>query len=273
MSTRRSPAVAGRFYPASATVLEKEIRAYLDAADTTVEPLGAISPHAGIMYSGKCAGRLVGALDHIPDTVIMLGPNHTGLGQAIAVDPHDEWETPLGRALVDESLRRALLEAGPGWIAQDALAHRREHSIEVQLPFFQVRRPDLRFLPVCLGFADYDLAVALGHALMEALHACGRKDFLLLASSDMSHFLPQEKAVELDRMALDPFLAMEPRRAWDTVRSRRITMCGFVPATTVLAACLEAGASSARLLHYTTSMEASGDASSVVGYASVVFLP
>lgn len=273
MSTKRTSAVAGRFYPASAAALKMEILAHLKGAGDKVQPLGAISPHAGIMYSGSCAGRLIGALDHIPDTLVILGPNHTGMGKAIAVDPHDEWETPLGSAFVDGELRRALLEIGRGWISEDAAAHRREHSIEVQLPFFQVRRSDLRFLPVCLGFADYDVAVALGHALMEALRQCGRDDFLLLASSDMSHFLPQSRAEKMDRLALDPFLALDPRRAWDTIRSHDISMCGFVPAVTVLSACLKAGASRAKLIHYTTSMEASGDASSVVGYASMVFLP
>lgn len=272
MSTKRSPAVAGRFYPASAIALEQEIRSYLDGAKEKIQPLGAVSPHAGIMYSGKCAGKLIGAIEHIPDTVIILGPNHTGLGKAIAVDPNNEWETPFGNAKVDDELRRTVLEIGHGWVSLDAAAHRREHSIEVQLPFLQLRRMDLRFLPICLGFSDYEITQSLAHVLVEALHACNRNDFLLIASSDMSHFVPQSTAEKMDHVALTPFLALDPYRAWNTVISNNISMCGFVPAVTVLSACLETGATSAKLIDYTTSMETSKDASSVVGYASMVFL-
>jgi MEMO1 family protein len=271
----RRPAVAGRFYPSSAVILEREIQGALSRASRLeVQPLAALCPHAGIEYSGGTAGRLVGALPSVPDTVILLGPNHTGSGEAVAVAPHDAWETPLGQVPLHGPLRERLLSLGPEWIAADAEAHRREHSLEVQLPFLQCRRQDFRILPVCLGFHEYLPAAELARLLVEAADAvCGRDKYLIIASTDMSHFHPQKVAETLDHAALEPFLAMDPERAWETVTSRDISMCGIVPSVCALVAARLRGATSARLVHYTTSLEASGDASSVVGYAAMVFSP
>ena len=197
MYSIRRPVVAGRFYPSSADGLEREIRGHLaQATPLEVAPLAALCPHAGTVYSGGTAGRLIGALPELPDTVILLGPNHTGLGEAVAVAPHDAWETPLGEVALDGPLRERLLALGPEWIAADANAHRREHSLEVQLPFLQCRRPDVRVLPVCLGFHDYLPAVELAHLLVQAAdEVCGRGKYLIIASTDMSHFHPDRKSV------------------------------------------------------------------------------
>ena len=264
--------MAGRFYPSSAGALESKIQSYLKLAKPLPElPLAALSPHAGIMYSGSTAGRLVGALPSVPDTVIFLGPNHTGLGQPIAVDSHDAWETPLGTVELDTQLRERLVSLGPEWISVDAAAHRREHSIEVQLPFFQCRRKDFRILPICLGFHEYLPAVELARLLVQAAdEVCGH-NYIIIASTDLSHFLDQKTTENLDHAALEPFLEMDPEKAWNTVVSRNISMCGVIPAICALSAALLSGATSAQLIHYTTSMEASGDASSVVGYAAMVF--
>jgi len=272
MQSVRRPVVAGRFYPSSSGALESEIQSYLKLASPLPElPLAALSPHAGIMYSGGTAGRLVGALPSIPDTVILLGPNHTGAGLPIALDPHDAWETPLGTVAVHSELRERLVSLGPEWIATDAAAHRREHSLEVQLPFFQCRRKDFRILPICLGFHEYLPAAELARLLVQAAdEVCGR-NYIIIASTDMSHFHAQKTAENLDHEALEPFLEMDPLKAWETVVSRDISMCGVIPAVCALSAALLSGATRAQLIHYTTSMEASGDASSVVGYAAMVF--
>ncbi|MBU1242964.1 AmmeMemoRadiSam system protein B [Myxococcota bacterium] len=272
MHSVRRPVVAGRFYPSSAGALEREVKNYLSLAHTLAEqPVAALCPHAGIQYSGGTAGRLMGALPTIPDTVILLGPNHTGLGLPVAVDSHDAWETPLGTVAVHTPLRDRLISLGPEWIAADAEAHRREHSLEVQLPFLQCRRNDFRILPICLGFHEYAPAVELAHLLVQAADEICGSNYIIIASTDMSHFHPQETALRLDHEALEPFLEMNPEKAWDTVVSRDISMCGVIPAVCALSAALLAGATRARLIHYATSMEASGDASSVVGYASMVF--
>ena len=272
MQSVRRPVVAGRFYPSSPRALEDEIQSYLQLAKTLpVQPIAALCPHAGIQYSGGTAGRLVGALPVIPDTVIFLGPNHTGLGLPIAVDPHDAWETPLGTLCLHAGLRDRLIALGPEWIAADAAAHRREHSIEVQLPFFQGRRKDFQILPICLGFHEYPPAAELARLLVQAADEVCGQNYIIIASTDMSHFHPQKKAQTLDHAALEPFLEMNPEKAWETVVSRDISMCGVIPAVCALSAALRSGATRAQLIHYTTSMEASGDASSVVGYASMVF--
>ncbi len=272
MHSVRRPVVAGRFYPSSSIALEREVKNYLSFAEPLAEqPIAALCPHAGIQYSGGTAGRLLGALPMIPDTVILVGPNHTGLGLPVAVDSHDAWETPLGVVPVHSALRDRLISLGPEWIAADADAHRREHSLEVQLPFLQCRRSDFHILPICLGFHDYTPAVELAHVLIQAADEICSSNYIIIASTDMSHFHPQETATRLDHAALAPFLDMNPGKAWETVVSRDISMCGVVPAVCALSAALLAGATRARLIHYSTSMEASGDASSVVGYASMVF--
>jgi AmmeMemoRadiSam system protein B len=228
--------------------------------------LACIAPHAGYVYSGGVAGKLFGHLD-LPRRVVVLGPNHTGAGAEVAVAPHHQWETPLGPETVDRDLAERLLARFPEATLDDR-AHGREHSIEVQLPFLHRRRPDVEILPVCLSHLSEMDCVRLGETLADLFEELGEPAGIV-ASSDMTHYQPDNIARELDRKAIDAALARDPTLLYDTVHREGITMCGVVPATVALVAANRLGASGAHLVAYATSGDASGDYSAVVGYAGV----
>jgi AmmeMemoRadiSam system protein B len=260
----RPPAVAGAFYPADPGSLRRTVEALLDVGAPPRPAFGAVVPHAGYVYSGGVAGKTYSLLD-IPQRVVVLCPNHTGLGASAAVDSHDAWRTPLGDVPVDAGLAADFLRRCPRATLDDR-AHVAEHSLEVQLPFLQLRRPDVRFLPVCLGAADLDLCREVGQACGE-LAAGGA---LLLASSDMNHYESRQVGNRKNRMALDRIEAIDPEGLFATVLSEDISMCGFLPATALLYAARSSGITRAEVVAQADSGDRTGDPSSVVGYAGVV---
>jgi MEMO1 family protein len=271
VNLEREPAVAGRFYPAEAEVLAEEVAHLLaerPGGRASVEPprpaLGVLAPHAGYAYSGPVAGATYARVD-VPDRVIVLCPNHTGAGMRVAAWPGGGWRTPLGRIAVDEAMTGELI--AEGLATPDRDAHLREHSLEVQLPFLQLRRPDFSIAALCLGSLPWPRCEELGRTVARAAR---RHRALVVASSDMSHYLPARVAREKDRLALERVLALDPRGLHEVVTRERISMCGFVPATVMLVAAVEMGAREAELVRYGTSGDVTGDDESVVGYAGVV---
>jgi AmmeMemoRadiSam system protein B len=262
----RPPAVAGAFYPGTRKALDEALTILVPQGDSHHELLACISPHAGYVYSGAVAGRLFSHLS-IPRRVIVLGPNHTGAGARIAVAPHESWSTPFGEQLLDTEFAQRLLEAVPSAEA-DPRAHWREHSIEVQLPFLMHRRNDLRILPICLKHLSLNACVELGTGLARLI---GEVDepVGIVASSDMTHYRPDEVARAQDHLAIDAALERDPEKLFETVHGEGISMCGIIPATVALTAANLLGATGAHLVAYATSGEVSGDTSSVVGYAGV----
>jgi AmmeMemoRadiSam system protein B len=264
----REPIVAGTFYPRGAAALEEDVRRWIDLQPVRHQLVACIAPHAGYVYSGGVAGSIYGHLD-IPPTVILLGPNHTGAGSAVAVAPHERWRTPLGDLSLATGLGRRLVDRAP-LATFDPRAHIREHSLEVHLPFLLARRPDLEILPVCLAHLRLEDCLDLGRILARIV-----SDFAepvgIVASSDMSHYLPEEEANRLDHLAIDAALTRDPVKLYETVHRHGITMCGVVPATVALAAANDLGAVGGHLVAYQTSGAASGDHSSVVGYAGICF--
>ncbi len=236
-------------------------------AEEEREAVGIVVPHAGYLYSGAIAGQTFARVG-VPKRVVILGPNHHGLGQPAAVYPEGSWLTPLGEIAIDRELTAAILRECPGMVP-DAAAHRLEHSLEVQLPFIQVRQPQAAIVPICLSFGQIDDLLALGEGLGRALAACPEK-VLMVASSDMTHYEPGTVAREKDRQALEPLLALDPQGLYHTVRGERISMCGVVPTVVMLAAARHLGASRAELVHYGNSGDVTGDQSQVVGYAGVI---
>ena len=272
----RRPAVAGRFYPASADQLAREVASYLlpgageDAgpgAVTTRPACAVMAPHAGYVYSGAVAGRVFARVE-VPPRVIIMCPNHTGAGPVISVMTEGAYRIPGADVAVDTALAAAIMSEVPEARA-DRAAHRAEHAIEVELPFLLARQPRLRIVPMVLGRLPLAETLALGQALHRAVQRVG-EDVLVLASSDMSHYLPDARARVVDRMALTPLLGFDPQGLYRTVVTHDISMCGFVPATAMLAYAREAGAAAPELLAYATSGDAFGDTSRVVGYAGVV---
>jgi len=262
----REPAVAGMFYPGTAAALEQDLLRYIVPDPEPHHLLGCIAPHAGYMYSGPVAGRLYGHLE-IPGRVVVLGPNHTGMGESVAVAPHRAWKTPLGSEPVDVELGRLLVQEFPA-ATFDATAHWREHSLEVQLPFLMARRSSVQILPVALGHLGLSECLELGAALARAIRQAG-EPVGIVASSDMTHYEPDAVARKRDRVAIEAALSLDPAVLYAEVRRHAITMCGVVPATVMLEAVRQLGAATAHLVDYATSGDTGGDRSSVVGYAGI----
>jgi hypothetical protein len=262
----RPPAVAGRFYPADPATLAREVEAHLGTATAKPRPrLAVVAPHAGYVYSGKVAGAVFAATE-VPRKVVVLAPNHTGLGRGVAVWPSGAFALPGGEVPIDEAITRALLAAPP--FVADTEAHQREHALEVELPFLRARRPDLQVAAVIVGGAGLEACLEVGERLAEAIRAAG-EPVLVVASSDMSHYLPNAEARRVDARALEPLLALDPEGLYRRVRDEDISMCGVLPVTCALACARRLGAQSAELVAYATSAEAFGDESRVVGYAGV----
>jgi hypothetical protein len=267
----RRPAVAGTFYADDASTLRNQLEtSFLGPLGPGRAPklgrgprkiLGGMAPHAGYVFSGMVAAHLYARIaeDGMPKTAVILGPNHTGRGSGLSVTTQD-FETPLGIVKVDKDLAKAIRR---DLIDEDDEAHMHEHSIEVQLPFLQYISPDFRFVPICMGFQDYEAAVSVGKTIRDAIRG---KDAIVIASSDMSHYVSKEMAKRKDSMALEAVKAMDAKRLFEVVRDEDISMCGYGPVMATITAC---AGGKATLLKYATS----GDVQpmrDVVGYASVV---
>jgi AmmeMemoRadiSam system protein B len=263
----RMAAVAGRFYPGEPERARAQAERLVHNAGTRPEPaLAIVAPHAGWMYSGEIAGLVWGSVV-VPRRVIVLCPNHTGRGVRRSLWSGGAWQLPTGDIRIDEEMRDALV-ARCG-LQPDRAAHELEHAIEVQLPLAQAMKADLRLTAVCLSGVPLADLRAIGEGLADAVRSVG-EPVLLVASTDMSHYLAADQAAELDTLALERVLALDPVGLHETVGAHRISMCGVQPTTVTLFAALALGATQARLLRYGNSGETSGDYERVVGYAGVV---
>jgi AmmeMemoRadiSam system protein B len=205
---------------------------------------------------------------HIPATAIILSPNHTGMGVPYSVWSMGDWQTPLGPVPVNSELRDHVLDSDPLY-QKDTKAHLREHSIEVQLPFLRYLRSDISIVPITVAAASATQLIQAGKSLSRAVTAYG-KPVLVIASSDMTHFEPAEKAREKDETALAKVEGLDARGLVDIVLSRSISMCGYAPTAMMLAYSVAMNAAGADIVGYCNSGDASGDFSSVVGYAGAI---
>ncbi len=255
------------FYESRPARLREQVRACLPSDVPRAPAFGAIVPHAGYVYSGPVAGAVYARLA-VPKTVVILCPNHTGRGAPAAVEPSGFWSTPLGEVPTNRRLAARLLELSPS-LREDRAAHAREHSLEVQLPFLQTIRPDLDFVPICLGEHDLELCREVGEALARVREE-EKEPPLLLASSDMNHYEAREIGRRKDERALSRVEAVDPEGLFATILTEGISMCGFLPATALLFAARASGRKEARVVARRDSGDETGDTSSVVGYAGVV---
>ena len=263
----RSPAVAGRFYPATPAVLRADVSSYLVPQQERVRAIGCITPHAGYIYSGRVAGAVFSRVE-IPARCIVLCPNHTGRGHPLAIVKEGKWETPLGDVAIDSELAGQLCLAFPA-LHDDSAAHHSEHAIEVELPFLQLIRPDVKFVPIAIGTGRLFLLEQLGEALSKVI-ADQETAVLIIASSDMNHYEDDATTRVKDRKAIDRVLDLDARGLYETVINESISMCGFGPAVAMLAAAGRLGAERAELVEYATSGDVSGDRDTVVGYAGII---
>jgi len=268
MKLSRPPAVAGMFYEADPARLRDQVKSCLGEEPSTKRPfIGALVPHAGLMYSGSVAGTFYRSAA-MPPRLVILCPNHTGLGRPAAINSAGVWVSPLGELPIDEDLAKDLMAELPA-LEEDSKAHAREHSLEVQLPFLQLVAPETRFVPICLSLPTFERCAALGEAIGKVILATGRETIGILASSDLNHYENQKTTLEKDQTAIDRILALDPRGLWDRVHRDDISMCGYMPATAMLVAARALGATRAELLRHATSGDINGDYNAVVGYASI----
>jgi len=281
---QRQPAVAGYFYQGTAESLRRQVEGFIVPDLDRVGALGILSPHAGLIYSGAVAGAVYSRVK-LPDTFVLIGPNHTGLGAQVSLMPKGRWKTPLGEVDIDTSLASAIM-AKSARIREDTLAHLREHSLEVQLPFIQYFKESFKIVPIQMLDTRLETCIDLGRAIAGAIEDRGKKnaelkaetgspksemsEVLIVASSDMTHYEPAQAAKEKDHKAIQQILNLDPEGLYRAVRDFDISMCGFGPAVAMLVACKALGASRAELVKYANSGDVSGDYDRVVGYAGIV---
>lgn len=264
---RRLPAVSGQFYYGNESRLRSQVRQYIVEGLEKEEIIGAVSPHAGLMYSGSVAGALYSRIK-FPETFILIGPNHTGLGERASVMTSGQWEIPTGTFLIDEQFSKRLLDKS-SYLKEDVKAHIYEHSLEVQLPFISYFSTTVKIVPITVMMATLEDCKEVGDAIADTIKETDYK-VVIIASSDMSHYEPDEIARRRDNLAIKEILNLNPEGFYNTVRRERISMCGYLPATIMLFASKRLGAKEARLIKYATSGDVSGDYGSVVGYASII---
>ena len=264
---KRKPSVAGYFYPQNSVALSNMIEEMMDSQADKEKAISVISPHAGYVYSGKVAGSVFSSVI-LPENFIILGPNHQDVSTSISVMKQGVWETPLGDVSINASLADLIMNKSDS-IKENAKSHSQEHSLEVQVPFIQYLKRNISFVPISIAsFASYDDLEGLGKAISGAILEYGQ-DVLIIASTDMSHYVSQEVAREKDFLAIEKILGLDARGLYDVVKRENISMCGFQPTTATLIASKGLKAKKAELIKYQTSGDISGDFSRVVGYAGI----
>jgi MEMO1 family protein len=265
----RLPAVAGRFYPDNPEELTALVREFAKPQpdEKPAHAKACLVPHAGYRFSGHVAGAVFSRIA-LPRKILILGVRHSPRGEPVAIISNGAWRTPLGDVPIDEALAAALKNECPT-LCEDAVAHAKEHSLEVQLPFLQVLAPDFSFVPIALGTVRFDDLVTVGEALARVLAA--NPGTLLLTTSDLNHYEGDATTRLKDQKAIDEILALNSRGLYDVCANENISMCGLGPTVAMLTALRALGANHAELVRHATSADVSGDTTSVVGYAGFLF--
>lgn len=265
----RKPVVAGQFYPSSSQELKEQITAFIDKKAEPQDAVACVLPHAGYVYSGLVAGQTVSRIK-IKDKIILLGPNHTGYGAGFSIMAEGAWQTPLGETEIDSALAKQLLN-NSGHLKNDRLAHQFEHSLEVELPFLQYFNGDFKMVPIAILSDDCEALKETGKEIASAIKQAGiQGSTLIVASSDMTHYEPLAQAQKKDKEAIEAILELNEDKLIEKVRKLNITMCGYAPIITMLAAAKALGATNGKLIKYQTSGEITRDNDSVVGYAGII---
>ncbi len=263
----RKPAVAGQFYQSSPLKLSEQVNGYIETDAVREKAIGIVSPHAGLVYSGGVAGAVYSRIQ-FPDTFILIGPNHTGLGKTVSIMSSGSWQIPTGESMIDVDLANKI-KSKANIIEEDSLAHKMEHSLEVQLPFILHYSANVKIVPITMMTGSLENCRLIGEVLAEVIKDT-KYTVTIIASSDMSHYVSDATARSKDRKAIERVIAIDPDGLYETVRKDRISMCGVIPVTTMLYAAKKLGAKVASLVKYTTSGDVSGDYDYVVGYAGMM---
>lgn len=262
---KRLPQVAGYFYPRDKEELIKYLEKFVKREKELIKAKGCISPHAGYIYSGPTAGKVYSCIK-IPNKIILLGPNHHGLGYPSAIYSKGSWLTPLGESKIDERLAEKIFKNSK-YLKEDLPAHTLEHSLEVQLPFLQYLNPEVQIVPITVSDYSWNNLEDLANAIKN----CIDDEILVIASSDFSHYEPQEVAKEKDFYAIEAILNIDPWEFYERVKKRRISICGVGPIIILLLILNNLGIKNSKLVDYKTSGDITQEYNAVVGYAGIVF--
>ncbi len=263
----RQSAVAGSFYSEDAIQLKTDIEGFVTKECKKHAVLGIVSPHAGYAYSGRVAGNLYSRIK-IPDTIVIIAPNHTGYGVPYSIWPGGSWCTPLGNIEVNQEIVNELVNVCD-LIEKDHKAHIYEHAAEVQLPFIQYFNPYIKIVVIVISSRNFGEIKNIGKSLSLTLQKLC-PDALVVASSDMSHYETQTSAQRKDKIAIDEILTLNENDLYRKVHDLHITMCGMYPTIIMLVCSKERGATKAELICYATSGDITGDYDKVVGYAGII---
>ncbi len=279
---RRLPAVAGVFYPSDKNelchLLELSFKdeqfgpgeILPNSQSSTKRIFGIISPHAGYIYSGAVAANAYYKISNSSfESVIMIGPNHYGIGARLATVNSGDWETPLGTVGIDSDLANSISEDA-GILDLDEVAHSRDHCLEVQLPFLQyIKTSQFKIVPIIMIMQDLDTASKLGDSIARVNKSNGA---MLIASSDFTHYEPNKDAHMKDSELIESILALDVTEFYATLERLSVTACGYGAIASVMISAKALGATKGQLLRYATSGDIRGDTRSVVGYASIIFI-
>lgn len=264
----RKPVVAGQFYPGDVDQLKNTLNELIIKIPENEKRNAILTmlPHAGYMYSGKVAGKTLSYVD-LKENILLLGPNHTGIGHPFSVWYAGKWEFPLGHLNVNEKIADELIE-NVKYLTPDFSAHIREHSLEVLIPLLWYVKNNVQIIPICIMEPRLEILIDAGKKIAEVLHKM--EDVSIVVSSDMSHFIPERQAKLLDKIAIDRCLKIDPEGLYNDVKRHNISMCGVLPMTVGLQIAKELGAKEGKLIQYSTSGDVTGDKSYVVGYAGII---
>ncbi len=267
----RKPVAIGYFYPEGFNNIQDLIHSFnVTAPKEKIDAFGIISPHAGYVYSGKTAYAGFARVN-IKNNIIIIGPNHTGMGAGYSVMDNGKYDFMDFSVLVNAELANAIIKENGSPFVSDELAHIKEHSVEVQIPLIFNLKQDFKIVPIVVSFISYKDVLEAAKAIFNALKKLNLLgDVLIVASSDMTHYEPAESAKFKDDIAIKEILDLNPRGLYDKVIEHDITMCGFIPASIMLNVAKMAGRTKSELIGYTNSGDVTGDYSSVVGYSSIV---
>lgn len=265
----RKPVVAGQFYQSSSKGLKKQIESFIDNRAIKIDALGCMVPHAGYVYSGSVAGATISSIN-IKDKIILLGPNHTGYGGAFSIMSEGTWQTPMGEVKIDTEVAKKIL-SNSRFLKDDSLAHLYEHSLEVELPFLQYFKADLKIIPIAFLSDNMNILEEIGKEIAGTIKELKLNDSVtIVASSDMTHYEPHDVAQKKDKLAIESILELNEEKLMHAIEEFNISMCGYAPVIVMLSLTKELGAKNSKLIKYQTSGEVTQDFDSVVGYAGII---
>ena len=263
----RLPIASGSFYPGNKEQLEDALKTLMDDSLEKQKAMGVISPHAGYIYSGPVMGSVFSRIE-VPDTVVILAPNHTGGGTPYSIWPDGSWRTPIGDSHIDEELVNEMLDSCE-LIEKDKAAHINEHSAEVILPFLQYKNPQVKIVVIVIRSRNFEDLKIIGKSIGYVLNKT-KPGALVVASSDMTHYESQKSAKAKDQNAIKEIVALREKGLHEVVRNLGISMCGVSPVISMMVCSKERNATKAELISYSTSGDVTGDHDNVVGYAGVI---